>query len=212
MRDVAAVSHILLGPAAKKSICNVKERTKKDMFAGMSKKRISVWRGDADDGRTFQGAVIMKFRITGLPAADFSEWFELSDEELAKRNAVRRVADKAPGFPCRISLTDAAVGEEVLLINYEHLPVDSPYRSSHAIYIRAGEQTYDAIDSVPEMLRLRLLSLRAFDAHGMMTDADVVEGRDLEPAIDRLFANEQTAYLHAHIARPGCYAARIERA
>lgn len=154
----------------------------------------------------------MSFRITGLPASDFAQWFELSDDELAARNAVRKVADGKPGFPCRISLTDAEIGDEVLLINYEHLAVASPYRSRHAIYIRAGEETFDATDRVPEMLRSRLLSLRAFDEAGMMMAADVVEGRDLEAAIAKMFAHDETKYLHAHFARPGCYAARIERA
>jgi Protein of unknown function (DUF1203) len=153
----------------------------------------------------------MGFRITGLPAEDFAAWFELGDAELAARHAVRQIVDKPHAFPCRISLTDAEVGDEVLLINHEHLAVDSPYRSRHAIYVRAGERTYDAADAVPDMLTRRLLSLRAFDADGMMTDCDVVEGRDLEAAIGRFFADPRTAYLHAHFARPGCYAARIER-
>jgi Protein of unknown function (DUF1203) len=154
----------------------------------------------------------MNFRISGLPAAQFADWFALSDAELAARHAVRRVADNKPGFPCRVSLTDAEVGEEVLLINYEHLPVDSPYRASHAIYIRAGEETCAAIDAVPAMLRSRLLSLRAYDAAGMMTAADVVEGGELEAGIGKLFSDERASYLHVHFARPGCYAARIDRA
>lgn len=154
----------------------------------------------------------MSFRITGLPAAQFAEWFTLSDAELTRRHAVRRVADEPRAFPCRISLTDAEVGEEVLLINHAHLAVDSPYRSSHAIYIRAGEETCDVIDTVPAMLRSRLLSLRAFDAVGMMTGADVIEGRELEVAIEKLFSDERAEYLHAHFAQPGCYGARIERA
>jgi hypothetical protein len=153
----------------------------------------------------------MSFRITGLPAAQFADWFTLSDAALAARHAVRRVADSKPGFPCRVSLTDAEVGEDVLLINYEHLPVDSPYRASHAIYIRAGEQTCDVVDAVPAMLRSRLLSLRAFDAAGMMTAADVVDGTELEPAIGKLFSDERAQYLHVHFARPGCYAARVDR-
>jgi hypothetical protein len=162
--------------------------------------------------RHFQtGVAAMRFRVTGLPAAEFAAWFTLNDVELALRRARRCVADAPHAFPCRISLTDAEVGDEVLLINHEHLPVDSPYRSRHAIYIRAGETTYDAVDEVPDLLRRRLLSLRAFDDAGMMTACDVVEGRDLETAIGRLFADPQAAYLHAHFARPGCYAARIDR-
>ena len=154
----------------------------------------------------------MSFRVTGLPAADFDHWFASSDAQLAARAARRVTADAEHAFPCRISLTDAQIGDEVLLINHEHLPVDSPYRSRHAIYIRAGEQTFDAVDTVPDMLRRRLLSIRAFDDAGMMTDCEVVEGRDIEQTIDRLFADPQATYLHVHFARPGCYAARIERA
>jgi hypothetical protein len=154
----------------------------------------------------------MHFRILGLPPQPFADLFSLSDSELAERRAVRRVADTQPGFPCRVSLTDAEVGAEVILVNYEHLAVASPYRASHAIYVRPGEQQFDAVDTVPDMLRRRLLSLRGFDADGIMTDADVIEGRDLEATIARLLSSPRAAYLHAHIARPGCYAARIERA
>ena len=154
----------------------------------------------------------MSFRISGLPAEEFRHWFALDDAELTRRNARRRVVDAAHAFPCRVSLTDAEPGQEVLLINYEHQPVASPFRASHAIYIRAGEETFDAVDTVPDMLRRRLLSLRAFDAAGMLVDADVCEGSDIETLIAHQFANSETAYIHAHIARPGCYAARIERA
>jgi hypothetical protein len=154
----------------------------------------------------------MHFRISGLPAAPFAPLFDLSDDELAVRRGVRKIVTESPGFPCRISLSDADVGAEVILVNYEHLAVASPYRSRHAIYVRRGETQFDAVDEVPAMLRRRLLSLRGFDAHGMMTAADVVEGRDLEALIERLLADRATEYLHAHIARPGCYAARIERA
>jgi len=154
----------------------------------------------------------MTFRITGLPATEFQHWFALSDAELAQRHAVRRTADRKPGFPCRISLTDAEIGDDVLLINHEHLAVASPYRSRHAIYIRANEQTFDAVDEVPAMLRTRALSLRGFDDNGMMTAADVVDGSELEAAIAEMFADPATCYLHAHFAKPGCYAARIDRA
>jgi hypothetical protein len=153
----------------------------------------------------------MSFRITGLPAETFAHLFSLSDAELAARGAVRRIAD-GEGYPCRISLTDAEPGQELILTNFEHQPANSPYRASHAIYVRAGEQTYDAVEQVPEQLRRRLLSVRAFDGKGMMVGADVVDGRELEVAITRLFCDNRADYLHVHYAKPGCYAARIERA
>jgi hypothetical protein len=152
----------------------------------------------------------MAFRITGLPAERFADLFTLSDEELAARGAVRRIADRA-GYPCRVSLTDAEPGDEVLLVNHEHHPVDSPYRMRFAIYVRKGEETYDAVDEVPEQLRKRMLAVRAFDANAMLVGHELVDGRELESAIERHFANPASSYLHIHFASPGCYAARIDR-
>ena len=154
----------------------------------------------------------MSFRITGLPDAPFASLFALSDEQLAGRGAVRRIAASKPGFPCRISLTDAEVGDEVILVHHEHHAVASPFRASHAIYVRKGEQQFDAVDRIPPMLRSRLLSVRAFDAAGMLVAADVADGTDLETLIERQLADAQVEYLHIHFARPGCYAARVERA
>ena len=120
----------------------------------------------------------MSFRITGLPAENFQHLFSLDDAELAALGAVRR---NAPGaVPCRISLTDATPGEEVILTNYEHHAVDSPYRMRFAIYVRKGEATYDAVDAIPEQLRKRTLAARSFDEHGMMIERELVEGTELE--------------------------------
>ncbi len=152
----------------------------------------------------------MSFRITGLPAQQFAHLFDLSDDELAARGAVRRIAQHAA--PCRISLTDATPGDEVILTNYEHHAVDSPYRMRFAIYVRKGEETFDAVDTIPEQLRTRQLAARAFDQDGMMVGWEVVAGAELEGAIDRLLADPRTAYMHVHYAAPGCYAARIDRA
>jgi hypothetical protein len=152
----------------------------------------------------------MSFRITGLPAENFAHLFALSDDELAAQGAVRRTA--AHPAPCRISLTDATPGDEVILVNYEHHAVDSPYRMRFAIYVRKGEKTYDAVDDIPEQLRKRQLAARAFDQDGMMVGFELIAGADLESAIERLFAAPHAAYLHVHYAAPGCYAARVERA
>jgi hypothetical protein len=45
----------------------------------------------------------------------------------------------------------------------------------------------------------------------MMIAAEVVDGREIEGGISRLFADGTGAYIHAHFAAPGCYAARIDR-
>ena len=152
----------------------------------------------------------MSFRIKGLPAEDFEGLFALSDAELKARNVIRRIS--AHNAPCRVSLTDAEIGQEVLLVNFEHLPVDNPYRSRYAIWVRPGEQQFDAVDQVPEQFRRRTMSLRAWDARDMMVGHDVVDGTALAGAVEKLFADPRTAYIHAHFAGPGCFAARIDRA
>jgi hypothetical protein len=155
----------------------------------------------------------MHFRIRGLPAEQFAPFFSMSDEELAANGAVRRVADaRKPGYPCRVSLGDSNPGDELILLNYEHHAVASPYRMRFAIYVRAGDETFDAVDTVPEQLRMRMLAVRAFDTDGMMIGHVLVDGKELEPAIDRTLGDTRAAYLHIHFAAPGCYAARVDRA
>lgn len=155
----------------------------------------------------------MSFRITGLSAEPFRPLFGLSDEELAAKGVKRYVADKKSGFPDRIEVRDAEPGETLLLLNYTHQPANNPYHASHAIFVREGaETTYDKVDEVPEVLRVRPLSLRAFGSTDEMLDADVVDGREVEGVIERFLANPDVAYIQAHYAKRGCYAARIERA
>ena len=155
----------------------------------------------------------MSFRIRGLDPAPFRHLFGLPDEELLRLNVKRAVADRRPGFPDRVELRDAEPGELLLLLNYLHQPADTPYRASHAIFVGEGATTaYDSLDETPECLRLRPISLRAFDAAGMMVDADLISGGEVGAAIERLFADPAAAYIHAHYAKRGCYAARIDRA
>jgi hypothetical protein len=158
-------------------------------------------------------ARMASFRITALPREQFVELFGLPDAELAARGARRVVADSHPGYPCRVSLVDAEVGERLVLLSLMHQPADSPYRSSGPIYVReAAVQANLASGEVPLLVRRRLLSFRAYDGAGMMRDAEVADGRDLEAVVERLFGEAGVAYLHVHNAKPGCYSCRIDRA
>ncbi|MCU9848953.1 DUF1203 domain-containing protein [Defluviimonas sp. WL0024] len=155
----------------------------------------------------------MNFQIHSLPAGDFSPLFNLTDEELAARNACRMIVKTKPGTPCRVSMEDAEVGETVILLNYAHLPEASPFRATHAIYVRENAvQAELAVNEVPQMLRSRLISLRMFDENHMMIDADVVAGEDLAHAISASFADTEVSYIHLHNAKPGCFAASVSRA
>ena len=155
----------------------------------------------------------MAFRITGLSPEPFRHLYGLSEQELAAHGVKRYVADEKPGFPDRVEMRDAEPGETLLLLNHMCQPADTPYRATHAIFVREGaEETYDRVDEIPEVMRLRLLSLRAYDEDGMMLDADVVDGVRIEAVIERFFANPKVAYIHAHNAKRGCYSGRIDRA
>jgi hypothetical protein len=152
----------------------------------------------------------MSFRFKGLHSAQFAPLFALSDAELAEMGFCRMVADAPTGFPCRISLADAEEGEELLLINYEHQTAHSPYRAKGPIFISKHGVLFDG-PKVPPALRTRLLSLRAYDKDGMIVEADAVDGDKIEPVLERLFARDDTSYVHVHYAKRGCFAALVER-
>jgi len=153
------------------------------------------------------------FQIHALEAAQFSPLFGLTDQELAARRAYRTTVDATPGYPCRISLEDAEVGERVILLNYEHQPADNPFRASHAIYVREeAQQAHPCIDEVPQILVSRTLSIRAFDADDWLVDAGLAAGKDVSNAIESSFENPEVAYLHLHNAKLGCYLATVTRA
>ena len=155
----------------------------------------------------------MAFRFIGLDVKPFLPLFELSDRDLMTRGARRQVADASqPGFPCRVTLEEAQCGEKLLLTNFEHQPANSPYRSSHAIYVREiARKQFDQPDVVPNPMRSRLLSVRAFSAAGMMVSADIVDGQNVEGLICRQLEDREAAYLHVHFAKRGCFGARVER-
>lgn len=155
----------------------------------------------------------MTFQIHALPAKDFASLFAMSDQELSARNACRMTVDSAPGYPCRISLRDADPGKTVILANYQHQPADSPYRSSHAIYVTEGAtQAAPESGDVPEMIRSRLISLRLFNDRDMIVDGRVLQGDALADALVQSLADHAVAYGHIHFAGRGCFAARVTRA
>lgn len=155
----------------------------------------------------------MSYRVVGLDPTPFLELYGLPDAELVARRARRVVVQATPGVPERTSLRDLEIGDVALLVHHVHQPAHTPYHASHAVYVREGATDARVVEGrLPRALRRRLLSLRAFDAEGLMVDADVAEGEAAEPVIARLLADARVEVVHAHFAKPGCFAARIERA
>jgi Protein of unknown function (DUF1203) len=152
------------------------------------------------------------YRVKGLDPAPYKPLFGLSDEELSDRGVVRMTVDD-PTFPCRVSLTDREIGEKVLLVNHVSHDVANPYRASHAIFVTEGaDQVAEYVDRVPPVFEKRTLSLRGFDAEGMMADAILTPPGEADAGIRKLFANPEIRTIHAHNATRGCFSAKIERA
>lgn len=151
------------------------------------------------------------FQINPLPESAFSHLYGLPDDELALRNVQVHVSDG--GAPCRVSLTDLAEGQRVFLLNFEHQPGETPYRSRHAIYVGDGAmENRPAPGVVPPSIASRLLSVRAFNAEHEIVDADVIDGSEVTGLISTFLGNAEVDYLHLHFAKRGCFAAKVTRA
>lgn len=155
----------------------------------------------------------INFLLVPLPLEEFLPLFELSDEQLQARSARWMVADEKPGYPCRVSLADAEVGERVLAVPFTHHDVRSPYRASGPVFVREGAQPANLeVNEVPVMFHHRLLSLRAYDSSGMMMGATTVHGAELADAIAAHFEDPRVEYQHIHNASPGCFDCAVRRA
>ena len=153
------------------------------------------------------------FRLIGLAREPFAPLFAMSDAELAARSVRRVVCDRAPGFPCRISLVDAGIGEELLLLPYCHQPADSPYQASGPIFIRSkARRRIGDPSEVPPYVSGRLISARAYDERHFIVDAEVCAGADTAATIRRMFESPEVRYIHLHNAKRGCFSCRVERA
>jgi hypothetical protein len=155
---------------------------------------------------------LMSFQISPLPSSRFSHLFGLPDDELRAQGVIASTATSKPGYPCRVTLRDAEPGTRMLLLNYQHQDAATPYRSSHAIFVIDGAEDVElAPGEIPEQMRSRLLSVRAFSNEGMLLDAEVVTGVQAGEMFERMLRHRMAGYLHAHFAKFGCYAARVDR-
>lgn len=146
----------------------------------------------------------MAYKITGLSPDQL-------ENVASAPGTVRVVASSKPGFPCRVTLEDAEPGE-LLLFNHVSHDVNSPYRSSYAIYARPGARTAaQYMDKVPPIFAGRALGMRAFGVDAMMKTARLAQPGDADREIWQLFELDEVAYIDVHNAAHGCFAARVER-
>ena len=154
----------------------------------------------------------MDFQIKALDHELFESMFDLSDKELSDMGGIRMKVDKKPGFPCRVSLEDGELGEEVILIPFEFHKTKSPYQAKGPIFIRKGvKQKELRKNEIPEMLNNRLLSFRGYDRDGIMKVAITEEGTNTKEKIEEIFRNKAISYIHIHNSSPGCFNCGVRR-
>jgi hypothetical protein len=154
----------------------------------------------------------MSFIVSGLDPTPFRPWFGADDAELRAAGIYRRRVDARPGYPCRVTLTDAEIGETALLFHHVSHAVPTPYRSAYAIFVREGaERAASFVDEAPPVFAGRPIALRQFDRDGMLIGADLALKSDACARIEAAFARTEVAYIHAHNAAHGCFVARVDR-
>lgn len=154
----------------------------------------------------------MTYRIRGLDPAPFAPLFAAPAEDLAARRARREVAGAQGRYPCRVSLEDAAPGETLLLTHHVNHAVEGPYRNAFAIYVRAeAREAAEYVDAVPPVLRGRPIALRGYSEAGDLCRATLALADDVDAQLRALLGDPAVAYIDAHNAMHGCFAARIER-
>ena len=151
------------------------------------------------------------FIITALEN-NFNYLFDLSEKELAAKGAKKMIVDEKPGYPCRVSLADAEIGEEVVLFPFQHLKTNSPFQSSGPIFVRKNAKTSTLeVNIIPEFLLHRFLSIRAYDTNGMMVETGTCQGTELKDKLQSYFKNINVSYIQIHNAGPGCYDCQVNR-
>lgn len=148
------------------------------------------------------------FTYTALPHTLLDDTRE---REVAAGRAVSPEAD-GDRFPVRCCLRDVDNAEDVLLLSVRPPSADSPYAAASPVYVhREPCDGRHANGEVPEVLRGRLLSLRAYTSDHMITGTTIEQGSHVESAIAALFADHRAAYVFVHFAGPGCYVCRVDR-
>lgn len=154
----------------------------------------------------------MTYQIEGLSREQFLPLFAMTEAELWERGAMRVIADSPTGYPCRISLAEAAPGTSLILFNHVSHDCAGPFRTAYAIYVREDAEVAPCFeDEVPPILARRTLGLRAFDSDGMLRGAALALPGEADGKIRELLGDPEITSIHAHNAAHGCFLAKIGR-
>jgi Protein of unknown function (DUF1203) len=151
------------------------------------------------------------YRCVAVPTADADRFRCAAADDLG-HEILRFDIDRT--YPCRHCLREASGRTGMLLFSYQTPKPRSVYGQPTAIFLCANPcDRFDGPDSIPDIVRNRLVSLRAFRRDGMMIyDANEIVDGDYDGAVRKIFARDEVAFINAHTAKAGCMLCHIERA
>ena len=143
--------------------------------------------------------------IAPLPAAFLDRVRREGVDDLGQ--PVKRLIAEG-GEPCRDALRRAEPGEELILASFSPFTKAGPYKEFGPVFVLANGAPNAALTD--GYLRERFV-IRAYSHDEAILDAAMVTHEDADEAIERFFASNDTAFLHARFPVYGCFACRIDR-
>jgi len=133
------------------------------------------------------------FRCIPMDTASASR-FRQTGRDDAGNTLHRKIADHPA--PCRHCLAEAQIGASMLLGSYHFGRPHGVYWTPSPIFLHAKPcERFEHADIVPEIVRNRLVSVRAYDADDMCIYelGDVCDGTDVERLLARSMHEESTS-------------------
>jgi hypothetical protein len=155
----------------------------------------------------------LRFAIEALPAADLDDIRRAARDRHGNPLVCRVVSAADAGSPLRCCLREAAAGERIVLIAHSPRGGTGEYREVGPVFIHADKCAgYATPGRYPDGFRHRPQVFRAYDSHGRICDAVLVDGIDAERVIGELLARPDVAVVQSRNVLYGCYMFLISRA
>jgi hypothetical protein len=158
-----------------------------------------------------QEFLMIAYRCIPMPT-EIAERFRQTGQDDGG-NSLRLVRADS-GSPCRHCLQDAAAGDGLLLGSYHFGNPQGIYWAPSPVWVHAEPcPRFEQSDTVPEIVRNRLVSVRAYDSQDQMIYelGEVCRGTKVEAPLERALGDSRTGYVNIHTAGPGCFLCRAER-
>ena len=150
----------------------------------------------------------LEFRVVALETSVADTARKAATENRPDHRVV--LVDSPGTAPCRHCLRWAMPGERVILFPYDAVPSGRPYSESGPIFVHAERcDRYEEPAYPAEFRHGRVF--RAYNSDQDLIDAILPNGEPPEAVIEKLFNNQETAFVHARSATRGCFTFKIER-